>query len=68
MKVKCIKLKTEKTYQIEHVPHWMEGFMNVGEIYTVFGLDFDLDMISVYIFFDERHVVMAPIEIFRNRR
>ncbi|WP_078127763.1 hypothetical protein [Leptospira alexanderi] len=64
MKVKCIKLKTEKTYRIEHVPDWMEGSLNIGEIYTVFGLDFDLDMLSVYIFFDERHVVMVPMELF----
>ncbi|WP_061296267.1 hypothetical protein [Leptospira interrogans] len=64
MKVKCIKLKTEKTYQIEHVPDWMEKFMTVGEIYTVFGLDFDLDVLSVCIFFDERHLVEVPMELF----
>ncbi|UPY80934.1 hypothetical protein FH581_017455 (plasmid) [Leptospira weilii] len=64
MKVKCIKLKTEKTYQIRHVPDWMKEFMKIGDIYTVFGLKFNLDMLSVCIFYDERHVVMVPMELF----
>ncbi|WP_078130589.1 hypothetical protein [Leptospira alexanderi] len=64
MKVKCIKLKTERTYQIKHVPDWMEEFMKIGDIYTVFGLKFNLDMLSVCIFFDERHLVEVPIELF----
>ncbi|WP_061207196.1 hypothetical protein [Leptospira santarosai] len=64
MKVKCIKLKTEKTYQIKHVSDWMNGSMNIGEIYTVFGLKFNLDMLSVYVFYDERHIVQVPMELF----
>ncbi|WP_032916376.1 hypothetical protein [Leptospira santarosai] len=64
MKVRCIKLKTEKTYQIEHVPNWMSESMKVGDEYIVFGLEFDLDMLSIYIFYDERHVVQVPMELF----
>ncbi|AVQ13034.1 Uncharacterized protein XB16_2730 [Leptospira santarosai] len=63
MKVRCIKLKTEKTYQIEHVPNWMSEFMNIGDVYMVFGLDSQLDMLYVTIFFDG-HLSKVPMELF----
>ncbi|UOG32741.1 hypothetical protein [Leptospira noguchii] len=64
MKVKCIKLKTEKTYQIKYIPDWMNENMKVDDTYTVFGLNFNLDMLFVCIFFDERHLVEVPMELF----
>ncbi|EMO53201.1 hypothetical protein [Leptospira noguchii] len=63
MKVKCIKLKTEKTYRIKHVPDWMEEFMKIGDTYTVFGLEFNLDMLYVSIFSDG-HLSDVPMELF----
>ncbi|XDD49570.1 hypothetical protein AB3N59_14360 [Leptospira sp. WS92.C1] len=64
MKVKCIKLKTEKTYLVHYVPDWMDGSLKIGDLYTVFGLEFNLDMLYITLFFDERHLVDVPMELF----
>lgn len=37
--------------------------MKVGNVYTAFGLEFNLDLLYVTIFFDERHLVDVPMEI-----
>ena len=42
----------------------LTDYIKVGTIFPVYGLEFDKGILYVCIFFDERHLLSVPLELF----
>jgi hypothetical protein len=62
MVVKCIK-KTVKT-DIRVINSNLESYLKIGALYDVYGIRISKEMIYFMIFFDQRHLIEVPIEMF----
>lgn len=66
MKVRCVKLKIEKSYSTIITNSSVRSYLTIGSVFYVYGLRFSSDVIYVYIFEEAHieHLFEVPIDLF----